>query len=86
MRKFIDTLKKIGLFFGIFIMLLSALAFVVGGIAFVNDIENHIIESSEKSKKYERMQFVKDSLTVEALKRKLEIYEKDSTEKGRTTR
>lgn len=41
------------------------------GFAFVNAIADHLVDEHEKSEKYNRMQYVKDSLEVESLKQNL---------------
>jgi len=81
MDRLVKILKDIWLYVQVFIVVIAALTFIVGAVSFATAISDHIEESNRRDKKYDRMQYVKDSLTVEALKRKLELYEKDSTER-----
>jgi len=55
----------------VFVAVLAFLTVIAVGLAFVSALSEHLVDEHKKNEKYERMQYLKDSLEVESLKHKL---------------
>lgn len=64
---FNNAMTFVYVFFAVFIFL----TVIAVGLAFVQTLSDHLVDQHKKNEKYERMQYVKDSLEVESLKQKL---------------